>query len=498
MRCIAIISCAILVPLSSFRAQAAVIRLPGHLPSVQGRVNEALNGDTIPAAPDAYHEPADLKGDAAPATSGAGYESKLVAEVSSDVPPQVCIALPDSGLTFGDRFFVKALADSTSRDADSACLWYRSRRDLEDPLLHPGPWTECRLDPCCCMMRPGGGHLFTDTTKCLEGTGYVGWVEMIVVACDEAGNCQDTTMGYGEACLVLYNETFRTGHFLFYWDTLAPGVAVVEVDGHSCPQSSCGYGVWWDSLNWAVLDVPGAGEDELFEVEVRAIVNDPSHTIFHQDNCAMPCTVWFGVDGWPQGTQNIYFHVTDHDNGKTGNAQVQVCVQAPVPNPFSLLFPPNKAFTPRAVRFDWETATHPDPLSSVDYDLYVSTSYYFSPDSTTVENDLAISEHKKLLDYGTYYWKVKAKDNQGAETWSNQVGHFIVTGLHQSTTGDFNADGSIDAGDLVFAVNYLYRAGPPPDPSEAGDCNCDGTVNVGDVVYLVSYLFRGGPPPCGP
>ncbi|MGB2988500.1 MAG: hypothetical protein WBC98_00940, partial [Candidatus Zixiibacteriota bacterium] len=36
-----------------------------------------------------------------------------------------------------------------------------------------------------------------------------------------------------------------------------------------------------------------------------------------------------------------------------------------------------------------------------------------------------------------------------------------------------------------FSISY-------PD---CGDCNCDGTVDVGDVVYLIGYLYRGSPPP---
>jgi hypothetical protein len=492
MRSIPIVFCAFFILFSFSQTQATTIHVPGDLASSQGGIDGAVNGDTILVAPDAYYERANLNGNAVLATSGAGSDNPPVVGVSSDILPHVCIALPDSGLTFGDKFFIRAVADSISHDADSACLWYRFRRDLEDPLLPPGPWTQCRLDPCCCMMRPGGSYLFTDTAKCIGGTGYVGWVEMMVVACDEAGNCQDTTMGYDEACLVLHNETFRPGHFLLYWDTLAPGVGVVEVNGYSSPQTPCGYGVWFDRLNWVAFDVQGAGEDELFEVEVRAIVNDPSHTIFHQDNCAMPCTVWFSVDGWPEATHNIYFHVTDYDNGKTGNAQVQVCLQPSAPDPFSLLFPPNKASTPRSVPFDWETATDPNPFDQVRYDLYVSTSYYFSPDSTTIDNDLALSEYVKMLDYATYYWKVKAKADHGAETWSNQIGYFKVTGIHY---GDLTKDGFIDIGDVVSAVNSLYRTGPPADPLESGDVNCDGTVDIGDVVYLINYLFRGGDPP---
>jgi hypothetical protein len=255
--------------------------------------------------------------------------SKEMGAVADGTPPHVCIAVPDSGLTFGDEFLLKAVADSVSHDADSVCLWYRFRRDLSDPLLPPGPWERCRRDPCCCMMSPGDGWVWTDTVRCISG--YTGWVEIITVACDLAGNCQDTTMGYDDACLVVDDDVFRPGHFLIWWDTLAPGVMVTEVDGFPSPQTACGYDVWFDSLNWVIFDVDGADEGELFEVEVRALSTDPENVIFHQDNCAMPCTVWFSVDGWDEGTQDMYIYVKDYDNETTGNAQVQVCVPPPPP-----------------------------------------------------------------------------------------------------------------------------------------------------------------------
>jgi hypothetical protein len=164
------------------------------------------------------------------------------------------------------------------------------------------------------------------------------------------------------------------------------------------------------------------------------------------------------------------------------------------PNPFLLLFPPNKAFTPRGVHFDWETATDPNPCDQVTYDLYVSTSYRFHPDSTELNGNLTESEYFKTLDYGRYYWKVRARDNYGADTWSSQTRSFIVSGIPYSS-GDFNGDGQTNSEDVVYGINYLFRNGPTPDPLETGDCNCDGSVGPGDVVYLLNYLFRGGPPP---
>ena len=163
------------------------------------------------------------------------------------------------------------------------------------------------------------------------------------------------------------------------------------------------------------------------------------------------------------------------------------------PDSFSLLYPPNKAFTPRKVRFDWETASDPNPSDSVRYDLYVSTSYHHFLDSATVDSNLVASEHTKTLDYGTYYWKVKAKDNYGAERWSNQIGYFMVTGIHYSA--DINGDGFVDVEDVVFLIYYLYTSGPAPEPLELGDITCDDEVNAGDVVFLINYLFNNGPSP---
>ncbi|MGB8656780.1 MAG: dockerin type I domain-containing protein [Candidatus Zixiibacteriota bacterium] len=62
--------------------------------------------------------------------------------------------------------------------------------------------------------------------------------------------------------------------------------------------------------------------------------------------------------------------------------------------------------------------------------------------------------------------------------------------------GDATGNGVIDAGDVVYLINYLLRGEPAPNPSESADVTCDGLVSAGDVVYLVNYLFKGGPAPC--
>jgi hypothetical protein len=82
---------------------------------------------------------------------------------------------------------------------------------------------------------------------------------------------------------------------------------------------------------------------------------------------------------------------------------------------------------------------------------------------------------------------VTAQDYCKADTLSFLVRTYLA--------GDANADGVVDIGDVVHIGNYLYKSGPPPDPSEAGDTNCDRIIDIGDVVSLINYLFKGGPAP---
>jgi hypothetical protein len=64
--------------------------------------------------------------------------------------------------------------------------------------------------------------------------------------------------------------------------------------------------------------------------------------------------------------------------------------------------------------------------------------------------------------------------------------------------GDANGDGSINVGDAVYLISFVFKGGPAPVPYAtcSGDANCDCAANVGDAVYIIAYVFKGGPPPC--
>jgi hypothetical protein len=61
--------------------------------------------------------------------------------------------------------------------------------------------------------------------------------------------------------------------------------------------------------------------------------------------------------------------------------------------------------------------------------------------------------------------------------------------------GDANNDQQIDLADVIYLLNYLFKAGPTPSPFLSGDANNDGQVDISDAIYLLNYLFKQGPPP---
>ncbi|MGB2698119.1 MAG: dockerin type I domain-containing protein [Candidatus Zixiibacteriota bacterium] len=162
-------------------------------------------------------------------------------------------------------------------------------------------------------------------------------------------------------------------------------------------------------------------------------------------------------------------------------------IHAPIPL-FSLLLPEDSAFVPYVVTFDWEDA---NPWEELKYDLYVSTSTNFHPDSTVVYDSLSISQHTDTLEVARFYWKVRTYNNS-MEQWSTQIWTLL-----SAIRGDINADKEVAISDVVYLINYLFKSGPEPIPEPViGDVNCDGNVEITDAVYLVNYLFKSGPPPC--
>ncbi|MCK4372370.1 MAG: dockerin type I repeat-containing protein, partial [candidate division Zixibacteria bacterium] len=70
---------------------------------------------------------------------------------------------------------------------------------------------------------------------------------------------------------------------------------------------------------------------------------------------------------------------------------------------------------------------------------------------------------------------------------------------HDFICGDVDGDGlPVNISDLVYLVDYMFTAGPPPPNMEMADVDGSGDIDISDLVYLVDYMFNGGPEPVCP
>ncbi len=112
--------------------------------------------------------------------------------------------------------------------------------------------------------------------------------------------------------------------------------------------------------------------------------------------------------------------------------------------------------------------------------FYVATANFLRGGAGNVFSYLRLGDiHGGSTDHGEGYWD-----------------DLFVYGEKSYLCGDVNGDGSIDLGDVLHLIAYLYKNGPAPDPLATGDVDCSGGIDLGDVLYLIAYLYKNGPAPC--
>jgi hypothetical protein len=130
------------------------------------------------------------------------------------------------------------------------------------------------------------------------------------------------------------------------------------------------------------------------------------------------------------------------------------------------------------------------------WEIYLSLAY-----STNSYGDVRLTEHQLTSshpDIATYTpnpgeWWVVWQDNR-----DGNYEIYMTTNTHITlpVCGDADGDGTINIGDVVYWLNWMFKGVPAPNDVCRGDYNCDGRTNIGDVVHLIKYIFQNGPAPC--
>ena len=149
---------------------------------------------------------------------------------------------------------------------------------------------------------------------------------------------------------------------------------------------------------------------------------------------------------------------------------------------------PHNGATNVPITLSMLTVTIEDPdgdgfMWTIDTSPYIGSNSDFS-----IYNGTKICSISGLHYNTTYWWMVNATDNGSGQT--STAFYTFTTRRINLTRGDANRDGVINAADIVYLVNYLYKYGPAPNPLWLGDFMVDGIVNVGDIVALTNYLYR--------
>jgi hypothetical protein len=168
-------------------------------------------------------------------------------------------------------------------------------------------------------------------------------------------------------------------------------------------------------------------------------------------------------------------------------------LQAPIDQSFTTDRTPTFVWTRAAVSSTRRSASAPATGSALTYTLQYGADSTFANVTLVAdipETTYAVPESGNLGN-GTWYWRVDAYDGIQHSGYQESPYRFGVF-----KAGDQNHDHVISSADVIYLVNYIFKAGPAPQPCiAAGDVNCSGGVSSADIIYMVNFVFKSGPGP---
>ncbi len=180
---------------------------------------------------------------------------------------------------------------------------------------------------------------------------------------------------------------------------------------------------------------------------------------------------------------------------------LEVNIEDEPPLPFALQDPVNNAvpYSLGPTTFRWAFAQDVDPLNTVSYTFYLSTSREFEESEMVFEQDLdgnTTAFETDLEHLVDYYWRVKATDNTGLSTMSETY-HFHVNST--PTAPQWTAALPFE---VEPAFNVQWNASTDPDPRDvieyAVEISADGrftegTTAIADPVNSTSIRVNNIP-----
>jgi hypothetical protein len=193
------------------------------------------------------------------------------------------------------------------------------------------------------------------------------------------------------------------------------------------------------------------------------------------------------------GKTRIEWGTYQSDNHRTGLHHRRSSNQQP--QSFSLISPDSGVAASLKPTLFWNKTTNPDTIGGpVTYTLKYSLNPLFWGHEQIEGLTGTVCTLSGLMPDSVYYWRVKADDGApDGVTWADRGFWWFRAATY--VFGDANGDQTVDPGDIVYLINYLFRDGDPPDPLLLGDPSNDCVVDAADVIYLINCLFRGGPAP---
>jgi len=312
-------------------------------------------------------------------------------------------------------------------------------------------------------------------------------------------------------------------------------VSILKNNGDGTFQTAVNYGAGFDPSSVFCADLDGDGDLDL------TVANGYSNNVSilkNNGDGTFQTKVDYAVGNWPtslfcadlDGDLDFDLAVANYqsDNVSILKNLTQVSANQP-PWAFHLGSPANTDTTIQILDFDWQNAYDPNFGDQIKYDLYVSTAPNFLPGNTTIHSNLLLSKHTDSLGIGTYFWKVKAKDNWGAYRWSTETYSFFnndyvpdtftvvayspvdllvtdpkgdsigvnfntIPGATYNDTIDLNADG--DSDDVVIIPNRLvgdYKIRVVAESEGTGYYDLGIRIDGSDWRYIVKQAAC--PPP---